>query len=325
MMEESTLLTFNRSRRPGRDRLVAIYPREGTFLNDHPFIVLDAPWVSRDKRRAAAVFGRFLAERITPELAARQLPSRGARRPPARAGRRRARRGPVAAAPHPAAAAAAGARRSPGRLAARPQAGQRARRARHVGIDGRRRPARAREGRAGPLLHQVGPQDAVGLQTFSDDVRTVVPLAGSRQALPRVRAAVQRLAADGGTALFDATAVAFAEVRALRAEERINAVVLLSDGEDTDSSIEFQDLVRELAAQGDSASKVRLFTIAYGADAAGRASSSRRSRGRAAGAAMRARPSRSRPCTNRSRRSSEPWAPTRSPGCTSPRSACGSA
>ena len=41
-MEEVTLLDFNRNR--GRQpRLVALYPPEGTFYSDNPFIVLDAP------------------------------------------------------------------------------------------------------------------------------------------------------------------------------------------------------------------------------------------------------------------------------------------
>ena len=45
--------------------------------------------------------------------------------------------------------------------------------------------------------------------------------------------------------------------------------MLLTDGEDTDSSIAFHELVARLRGQGDSSAKVRLFTIAYGADVAG--------------------------------------------------------
>jgi Ca-activated chloride channel family protein len=84
-----------------------------------------------------------------------------------------------------------------------------------------------------------------------------------------MRTEIAGLSADGGTALYDATARAFGDVRALRAEDRINAVVLLTDGEDTDSSIAFDDLIEQLNGQGDSSAKVRVFTIAYGADAAG--------------------------------------------------------
>ena len=45
-MEEVTLLDFNRTRGE-RDKLIAIYPEEGTFDSDSPFFVLDAPWVER--------------------------------------------------------------------------------------------------------------------------------------------------------------------------------------------------------------------------------------------------------------------------------------
>ena len=49
--------------------LVAIYPVEGTFWSDHPFAVLDAPWVTADQREAAAVFLAFLKGRPAQERA----------------------------------------------------------------------------------------------------------------------------------------------------------------------------------------------------------------------------------------------------------------
>ena len=52
-MEEVTLLDFNK-RRGAQPRLVALYPPEGTFYSDNPFIVLDAPWVSAKRARGRA-------------------------------------------------------------------------------------------------------------------------------------------------------------------------------------------------------------------------------------------------------------------------------
>jgi Ca-activated chloride channel homolog len=80
---------------------------------------------------------------------------------------------------------------------------------------------------------------------------------------------VDRLIADGGTAVYDATAQAIEEVRKLNDKERINAVVVLTDGEDTDSNLDADEVVRRAGAQGDSSNKVRVFTIAYSAGAAG--------------------------------------------------------
>jgi Ca-activated chloride channel homolog len=69
-MEEVTLLDFNRNRGP-QPKLVALYPPEGTFYSDNPFIILDGDWVRPAQRQGAERFQEFLAEEITPELAAR--------------------------------------------------------------------------------------------------------------------------------------------------------------------------------------------------------------------------------------------------------------
>lgn len=40
--------------------VVAIYPKEGTFWSNHPYIILNAPWVTDEQREAAEVFEDFL-------------------------------------------------------------------------------------------------------------------------------------------------------------------------------------------------------------------------------------------------------------------------
>ena len=44
--------------------LAAVYPVEGTLVNDHPYAILDAPWVSPLRRAIAEDFLRFV---LTPE------------------------------------------------------------------------------------------------------------------------------------------------------------------------------------------------------------------------------------------------------------------
>jgi Ca-activated chloride channel homolog len=56
-MEEVTLLDYNRRLRRGGEKLVGIYPSEGTFFSDNPYIVLDAPWVTDQQRQGAEAFG----------------------------------------------------------------------------------------------------------------------------------------------------------------------------------------------------------------------------------------------------------------------------
>jgi Ca-activated chloride channel homolog len=78
VVQETSLVQFN-ERSPWR--LVAIYPADGTFMADYPYIVLDAPWVGGDERAAAQTFGRWLRAQVTPDAAARsgyRVPTPGA-------------------------------------------------------------------------------------------------------------------------------------------------------------------------------------------------------------------------------------------------------
>jgi len=115
----------------------------------------------------------------------------------------------------------------------------------------------------------VEPQDAVGLTIFSDQVQPLVAPAPLTKNGAELRARVRDLIADGGTAFFDATVEAFDTVREQGETDRINAVVLLTDGEDTDSQLGVDEVVRHLESQGDSANRVRVFTIAYSSGATG--------------------------------------------------------
>lgn len=42
------------------DQLIAIYPSEGVFLCDHPYVILNAPWVSDEEKRLAEIYLTFL-------------------------------------------------------------------------------------------------------------------------------------------------------------------------------------------------------------------------------------------------------------------------
>ena len=119
------------------------------------------------------------------------------------------------------------------------------------------------------FFREVSPNDRIGLMIFSDRIQPLVPLAPFRQGRERLVGTVRSLIADGGTAVYDATLQGYGIVRELGDSERINAVVVLTDGEDTDSSNPADEVARTLEAQGDSASRVRVFTIAYSPEAEG--------------------------------------------------------
>ena len=269
-MEEATLLKFNRER-GNLPKLVAIYPKEGTFFSDSPFIVLDADWVTPELREGALAFQRFLAKEITPEVAAR-----GGFRPADLETK------PVA----PITASNGADPKQPERELGLPEPRVLALLKRTWRED--RKPANVllvldTSGSMGDesrldnakqglevFLAQVSPQDRVGLTTFSDQITPLVPVGPFRENKEELRQTISRLIAEGGTAFYDAAAEGYATVRDLAdRDDRINAVVLLTDGEDTDSTRDVDDVVGELEGQGDSATQVRVFTIAYSAGAAG--------------------------------------------------------
>jgi Ca-activated chloride channel family protein len=268
-MEEATLLDFNKNR-GGQPKLIAIYPDEGTFYSDNPYIVLDAPWVTPEKRDGAEAFQKFLAEEISPEVAAR-------------AGFRPADLRTKPAAPitkengvDPAQPKRVLGLPSPPVLDRIRTAWREDRKPANVllvldtsgSMNDENRLKRAKEG-LGAFLREVSPNDRVGLTIFSDRVQPLVPIAPVRGNKRQLQSTIRDLIADGGTAFHDATAEGVETVKRLNDRERINAVVLLTDGEDTDSSLTVDEVVRRLDAQGDSESAVRVFTIAFSASALG--------------------------------------------------------
>jgi Ca-activated chloride channel family protein len=268
-MEEVTLVAFNRDR-GDQPKLVAVYPEEGTFYSDNPFIVLDADWVSAEERQGAEAFQRFLAEKITAEVAAR-----GGFRPAD------LETPPVA----PLTAENGVDPAQPERVLGLPEPRVLSLLKRTWRED--RKPAnvllvldtsgsmvqedrleRAKEGLR-TFLAEAAPQDRLGLTIFNDRIEPLIPIgADNRQELGET---VDRLIAEGGTAVYDATVEGFRAVRDRGdLDDRINAVVVLTDGEDTDSTRTVEDVVAELD-QGDSEDRVRVFTIAYSAGATGAA------------------------------------------------------
>jgi Ca-activated chloride channel family protein len=266
-MEEATLVAFNEDR-GSQPKLVGIYPKEGTFYSDDPFIVLDAPWVSADQRAGANEFQKFLADEITPSVAAK-----GGFRP---ADFKQKAVAPIDAdhgadpkqpkielhPPEPQVLAAAKAawradRKPANILLVLDVSGS---------MQDEDRLVRAKEGLK-TFFDQVGHQDSVGLMTFNQDLHLLSPIKPFDTNGHEIESTVRNLVADGGTAYRDAAVEAFKTVRDLDDTDSINAVVLLTDGEDTNSTRSFAQAVDELESQGDSENQVRLYTIAYSAGA----------------------------------------------------------
>jgi Ca-activated chloride channel family protein len=270
-MEEATLVDFNQHR-GSQGKLVAIYPREGTFYSDDPYITLDAPWVSPEQKQGSEAFATFLQGELTAQVVARygfrpgDLNAKPVAPLDASNGVDPSQPKRVLGLPEPRV------------LAALKKAWREDRKPANVllvldtsgSMVQEQRLGRAKQGLEG-FITQVQPQDRVGLTVFSDEIRPLVALGPLQENTPRLRQAVKGVNASGGTKIYDVTAAAVDQVARVADKSRINAVVLLTDGEDTDSDRTAEEVVRKLQAQGDSSKRVRVFTIAYSAGAAGAA------------------------------------------------------
>jgi Ca-activated chloride channel family protein len=271
-MEETTLIEFNQTRRPGSMKLVAIYPAEGTFMTDNPYMVLHAPWVTPPVKAAADTFGAWLQRKLTPGVLAKY----------------RYRSGEPGAKPVAPVTAANGANpalptrllKLPDRtvLAAIKKAWHEDRKPANVllvvdvsgSMNDEDKIGHARQGLQ-RFLREFSPRDRVGLTIFDSTTRAIVPIAPTATNGAALRSSVAGLVAQGSTALYDATAAGWNAVDALKDDTRINAVVILSDGADTASTgHELDGLLRQLRTRGNGEGRqVRIFTIAYGSDANG--------------------------------------------------------
>ena len=264
-MEEITLLDFNRRAGDG-ERLVAVYPSDGTFFSDNPLMTLQ--WASAEQRRAARVFADFLAEQVTPELAGR-YGFRPADEDVAPAGLVTRANGVDPAQPKRVLRLP-----EPKVLVKVKQAWRADRKPANVmmvfdnsgSMGEENKLAQAAEGLKG-FFREAAPQDRIGLMKFSGQITPLVPIAPMRTNREKLLAATDAIFPEDETRVRDATIAGVQAVEAELDPDAINAVVVLTDGEDTSSARTAEAVVRELEAQRrKEAGQIRVFTIAYGSE-----------------------------------------------------------
>ena len=261
-------------RLPPQIPLVAVYPKEGTLLADHPYVVLDAPWVGQEEKRAAASFLAHLkSDAIQDEFKAAAF--RGAL----------GETGPVIeqsaylkgfnpntllTRPEPAKLAQIQAAWTDYRKKARvlfvldvsASMGDRLGAASASKLDLAKQAWTA-------ALKEFAPDDQVGLWTLAGtDRRELLDIGPLRDQEAQLRADIERLNPEGtGRSLYATVAAAVGSVRQRFDPDRINAVILLTDGRNDDpASSSLNTLLRSLRAQPED-ERVRIFTITYGAGA----------------------------------------------------------
>ena len=312
-VEEKSVIDYNRGDPAGergpddtdmpprpQQRLVAVYPEEGTIYSDNPLLVLDAEWVSEDEVEAARAFVRYM---VSDEVQQR-VGDYGFR--PAEPSIEIEGKffGPdhgVDPTQQPAEMSVPG----PRVLDALREKWKEQRRSARVLLlidvsysmgttvdgDGNTRLDLAKKA-AVDVLDTFKREDLVGLYAFSTGITSaVIDVAAGESVTPngvvhvikppdepiseaqeRLRTEIQDLVTRDDTALYTALTYAYDDLLARYDDELINAVVLLSDGENNDKigvddDRQLGELLSHIGGEGQVHRPVRIFTVAYGEEA----------------------------------------------------------
>ncbi|HEY5894741.1 MAG TPA: VWA domain-containing protein [Chthoniobacterales bacterium] len=249
--------------------VVAIYPKEGTFWSDHPAGIVDRDWVTPARRDAAKKYIDFLLAPAQQQQALQfgfhpALPEI-----------------PLAA---PLDAAHGVDPNEPQTTLEVPgnevidatlrlwhENKKQARITLVFDVSGSmRKDNRIDNARLGglELLKQIDDSDLFALDPFNNRLlanEAPAPLKDKRAAYERQ---ISSLFADGGTALYDSIDAAYQMQMSTRGESgsSITAVVVLTDGADTDSELTLEQLIQRIQSDNETRN-IRVFTIGYGAEA----------------------------------------------------------
>jgi Ca-activated chloride channel family protein len=132
--------------------------------------------------------------------------------------------------------------------------------------EGGARIANAKAG-AQQLAETLADADRFSLVAFNNEIRWLHEGVLLKTARAEVVSTITSLYAEGGTALYQAIDDAYQKMLAGGTEaDRISAIVVLSDGADTNSALALSALLDRVRFDGESKT-IRVFTIAYGSDA----------------------------------------------------------
>jgi Ca-activated chloride channel homolog len=247
--------------------IVALYPKEGTFWSDHPVGIVDRPWVTPAHKEAAKAYIQFLLARPQQERAIAhgfrpalvdvplaapidtahgvdpkepqttlEVPTPDVINGILDLWRDHKKRSDVTLVFD-----TSGSMQEEGKIVS------------------------AREG-ARQLISLLNDADEFSLLPFSTTVSdagaSVRVKTGRNEAATRI----DGLFPEGKTALYDAIAAAYQRVAARAKPDRIQAIVVLTDGEDTSSRMKLEDLLSRIKANAESR-PIKVFTIAYGKEA----------------------------------------------------------
>ncbi len=114
-------------------------------------------------------------------------------------------------------------------------------------------------------VNNLGTKEEIVLITFSDEINSPVIIKGTPEGKNKGIQYISSLQARGGTRLYDSALFARDWLKKNLKPDAINAVLILTDGEDSGSGITLQKLEEELKKSGfNSDERIAFFTVGYG-------------------------------------------------------------
>lgn len=114
-------------------------------------------------------------------------------------------------------------------------------------------------------IENLGPKEQIALIDFDSNIGQPVLVDGTPEGQRRGLEFINSLEAEGGTRLYDAALEARDWLQNNYRPEAINAVLILTDGEDSDSQVSLKGLSEELKDNSfESDRRIAFFTIGYG-------------------------------------------------------------
>lgn len=248
--------------------VVAIYPKEGTFWSDHPVGVVERNWVTPEHREAAKIYIQYLLARPQQEKSIEY-------------GFRPASLDVPLAAPLDAAHGIDP--KEPKTTLEVPsvdvingilQAWRVQKKHSNVVLVLDTSGSMADEGKmqnakqgAKQLVQLLDEGDTFSFLPFSSGLNWAQRDASVKDQRAQLLQQVDSLFAGGGTALYDSIDAAYQHLaEAHNPDAKIQAVVVLTDGEDTESKMKLNELMERIKYNGETRA-IHVFTIAYGRDA----------------------------------------------------------
>ena len=248
--------------------VVAIYPKEGTFWSNHPYVILNTAWVTAEQKEAAQLFETFLLDKPQ-QLKALEYGFRPADPSIPLTAPLDSEHGVDTTQPKtilelPSAPVIEGIQtlwrqeKKPVDLFV------------VMDISGSMRGDKITTARDSLLkfINKLDDRDRLRIDLFNDQITTLTPLTALGDKRQQVLDSVSGIFEQSNTSLYDATLKAYEDLQTEGDPTHIRAIVILSDGEDTSSAATLDQVTTKITgSENEGGNAIKVFTIAFGSDA----------------------------------------------------------